>query len=157
MNQDSLLAQFETLLPLAVAWATEQEREIFRNGVSLSAEEIADACAIGVKEPDRVRLLRIDVIPRPTQPQLRAACDAIDFLTPATRGLTLGHGVFIRSDYWRDRLLIVHELAHIAQYERLGGILPFLRRYLFECLTVGYSASPLELEAIAVTARVCAE
>jgi hypothetical protein len=58
---------------------------------------------------------------------------------------------------WRDRLLVVHELVHVAQYERSGGILPFLRRYLFECLTVGYSASPLELEAIAVTARVCAE
>ena len=157
MNQDSLLAQFEMLLPLAVAWATEQEREILRDGASLSAEEIADACAIGVKEPDRVRLLGIETIPRPTQPQLKAACDAINFLTPATRGLTLGHGIFIRSDCWRDRSLIVHELAHVAQYERLGGILPFLRRYLFECLTVGYSASPLEREAIAVIARVCAE
>jgi hypothetical protein len=54
-------------------------------------------------------------------------------------------------------LLIVHELAHVAQYERLGGILPFLRKYLFECLTVGYAAAPLELEATAVTVRVCAE
>ena len=54
-------------------------------------------------------------------------------------------------------MLIVHELAHSAQYERLGGILPFLRRYLFECLTVGYAAAPLEVEAIAVTARVCGE
>jgi hypothetical protein len=157
MNSESLLAQFDALLPLAAAWATEQERAILRDGVSLSAEEIADACAIGVKEPDRVGLLRIEVIPRPLQPQLKAACNAIDFLTPATRGLTLGHGIFIRSDCWRDRSLIVHELAHVAQYERLGGILPFLRRYLFECLTVGYSASPLELEAIAVTARACAE
>ena len=58
MNQDSLLAQFEALLPLAPAWTTEQEQEILRDGVSLSAGEIADACAIGVKEPDRVRLLR---------------------------------------------------------------------------------------------------
>ena len=157
MNQESLLAQFEMLLALAAAWATEEEQKILRDGVLLSEKEIADARAIGIKEPDRVRLLQIETIPRPTQPQLRAACDAIDFLTPATRGLTLGHGIFIRSDCWGDRLLIVHELAHVAQYERLGGILPFLRRYLFECLTVGYSASPLELEAIAVTARVCAE
>ena len=115
MNSESLLAQFDALLPLAAAWATEQEQEILRDGVSLSTGEIADACAIGVKEPDRVRLLRIEVIPRPTQPQLRAACDAIDFLTPATRGLTLGHGIFIRSDCWRDRLLVVHELVHVAQ------------------------------------------
>ena len=157
MNQESLLAQFEILLPLAAAWATEEEQKILRGGVPLSEKDIGDARAIGVQNPDRVRLLQVETIPRPSQPELRAACDAIDFLTPATRGLTLGYGIFIRSDYWRDRLLIVHEIAHVAQYERLGGILPFLRRYLYECLTVGYSASPLEQEAIAVTARVCAE
>lgn len=144
------------LLRLAAAWATEQEKEILREGVSLSEGEIADARAIGVQEPNQVRLLRIETIPRPSQPQLKATCEAIDFLTPATRGLTLGHGIFIRSDCWRDRLLIVHELAHVAQYEKMGGILPFLRRYLYECLTLGYSASPLEQEAIGVTARVCA-
>jgi hypothetical protein len=140
MNQESVLAQFEMLLPLAAAWATEEEQKILRDGVPLSEREIADACAIGVKELDRVRLLRVATIPRPPQPQLRAACDAIDFLTPATRGLTLGYGIVIRSDCWRDRLLIVHELVHVAQYERLGGILPFLRKYLFECLTMGYAA-----------------
>jgi hypothetical protein len=139
MNQESILSQFEMLLPLAAGWATEQEQEILRAGVPLSAEEIADARTIGVKEWDRIRLLRIEVIPRPAQPQLRAACDAIDFLSPATRGLTLGFGIFIRSDCWRDRSLIVHELAHVGQYERLGGILPFLRSYLYESLTVGYS------------------
>jgi hypothetical protein len=154
MSQESLLSQFEILVPLAAAWATEQEQEVLRDGVSLSAEKIGDARSIGVQEPDRVRLLRVETIPRPTQPQLRAACDTIDFLTPATRGLTLGHGIFIRSDCWRDRLLIVHELVHVAQYQRLGGILPFLRRYLYECLTVGYAAAPLEQEAVAVAARV---
>jgi hypothetical protein len=157
MNQESVLSQFEMLLPLAVTWATELEQCIARDGVPLSEKEVGDARVIGVQSPDRVRLLQVEAIPRPSQPQLKAACDAIDFLTPATRGLTLGHGIFIRSDCWRDRLLVVHELVHVAQYERSGGILPFLRRYLFECLTVGYSASPLEREAIAVTARVCAE
>ena len=155
MNQESVLSQFQMLLPLAAACAMEQQEKILRDGVALSAEEIADAHAIGIQSPDRIRLLQVETIRRPTQPQLRAACDAIDFLTPATRALTLGHGIFIRSDWWRDRSLIVHELAHVAQYERFDGILPFLRSYLYECLTVGYSAAPLEQEAIAVAARVC--
>jgi hypothetical protein len=155
MNRESLLAQFEMQLPLAAAWAGEEEQRILRNGVPLSEKEIGDARTIGVQRRGRVRLLRVATMPRPSQPQLKAACDAIDFLTPATRGLTLGHGIFIRSDCWRDPLLVVHELAHVAQYERLGGILPFLRKYLFECLTMGYAAAPLELEAIAVAARVC--
>ena len=157
MNQESVLSQFKMLLPLAVTWATEQEQRIQSDGVPLSEKEIHDARAIGVQNPNRVRLLQVEAIPRPSQPQLKAACDAIDFLTPATRGLTLGFGIFIRSNCWADRLLVVHELGHVAQYERLGGILPFLRKYLFECLTMGYAAAPLELEAIAATGRVCGE
>ena len=156
MNQESLLSQFERLLPLAVTWATEEEQKILCEGIPLSEKEVTDARAIGVQNPNQVRLLQVETIPRPSQLQSKAACDAIDFLTPATRGLTLGHGIFIRSDCWRDRSLIIHELAHVAQYEKFGGILPFLRRYLYECLTVGYSASPSEQKAMAVAARVCA-
>ena len=83
MNQGSLLTQFEELLPLAVAWATEQEERILREGEPLLRHEIADAHVIGVREPDRVRLLQVQSIWRPSQPQLRAACDTIDFLTRA--------------------------------------------------------------------------
>ena len=154
MNQESVLSQFDRLLPLAATWAAEQEQKIVADGAPLSEKEITDARVIGVQNPSQVRLLQVETIPRPSQPQLRAACDAINFLTPATRGLTLGYGIFIRSDFWRDRSLIVHELVHVAQYERCG-ILPFLRKYLYECLTVGYSASPLEQEAITVAARLC--
>jgi hypothetical protein len=63
MNSKSLLAQFDDLLPLAVVWATEQEQAILRDGVALSAEEIADASAIGIQRPDRIRLSRIETIP----------------------------------------------------------------------------------------------
>jgi hypothetical protein len=156
MDRESLLAQFEILLPLAVAWAAEQEDKILSEGLPLLEPERADAGAIGVKEPERVRLLPVETIPRPSQPQLRAACDSIDFLTPATRGLTLRYGIFVRSDCWRDRSLIIHELVHTAQYERLEGIHAFLERYLFECVTIGYPEAPLEQEAIAVAARLSA-
>jgi hypothetical protein len=69
-----------------------------------------------------------------------------------TVGLTARYGIFIREAYWGDRRLIAHELAHTAQYERLGGITPFLRAYLTECLTSGYPRSALELEAVAAAA-----
>ena len=51
MNPESLLAQFECCLPLAAAWATEEEQKILRDGVSLSEKEIGDARAIGVQRP----------------------------------------------------------------------------------------------------------
>lgn len=149
-----LIEQFQFLLPLAVRWAEEQEKQILEHGLPLTAEEANDARAVGVRNYERVRLLQVKTVLRPKNKALRAACDAIDFLTPKTRGLALRHGIFVRTDCWRDRALIAHELVHAAQYERFGGIEPFLRQYLMECLTVGYAASPLELEAITVSARI---
>lgn len=157
MDRIWVAAQFEALLPLAAEWVIEMERQILSEGVPLSEKEIVDATGAGVQQPGRVRLLRVDSIPTPIHPQLKAAAEVIAFLTPATRGLTLQYGIFIRSDCWRDRALIVHELVHTAQYERLGGILPFLRKYLFECITTGYPESPMEQEAITLVARICRE
>jgi hypothetical protein len=85
---------------------------------------------------------------------LRRAAAAVEFLTPATRGLALRYGIFIRADCWRERGLIAHELAHTGQYERLGGIEPFLRQYLGECLIIGYPAAPMEQAAIAAASRL---
>ena len=155
MDRQSVLAQFAMLLPLAAKWTAEQEEWILRQGVPLSEDEIGDAKAVGVRKPNRVRLLRVDAIPIPSDPKLKAAAVAIDFLTPVTRGLTLQYGIFVRSDCWRDRTLIAHELVHTAQYERLGGILPFLCKYLFECVTIGYPAAPMEQEAIMLAAHAC--
>jgi hypothetical protein len=154
-DRQTLLAQFETLLPLAVEWATAEEERALREGVPLSAQELIDAATIGVREPGRVRLLRVESVPFPEHPQLRAAAEAIQFLSPETRGLTLQYGIFVRWDCWRERPLIAHELVHTAQCERLGGILPFLQQYLVECLTIGYANAPMELEAATVAARVC--
>jgi hypothetical protein len=149
-----LVDRFEMWLPLAVRWAIEQERRILIEGSPLSEPEVADAKAAGVQNPHLVRLLRVDMIPFPKHPMLKLAQAAIRFFVPAPRGLTLQYGIFIRSDCWRDRSIVVHELAHTAQYERLGGILPFLRKYLFECLTIGYPDSPLEREAMTTADRI---
>jgi len=69
--------------------------------------------------------------------------------------MTLRYGIFIRSDCWGDRRLVVHELAHTAQYERLGGIGAFLKAFLKECLTVGHASSPLEREAVTRAKEIC--
>ena len=141
------------MLPLATEWAAEQEQRILKEGVPLSIRELADALSVGVKDPERVRLLRVETIPVPTHPALQAAYQVAKVPT-APRGLTIHHGVFVRADYWRNRALILHELVHTAQYERLGGIEGFLRQYLLECATVGYNKSTLEHEAAAMAARV---
>jgi len=156
MDRQSFAGQFTTLLPLAVEWAAEQEQWILREGVPLSQQELADAQAAGVQEPQCVRLLKVESIPSPAHPILRAACEATNIVPSAPRGLTVRYGIFLRADCWRDRTIIAHELVHTAQYERLGGILPFLSQYLQQCATIGYSQAPMEGEAIEIATRVCA-
>src|SRR5882757_5030702 len=109
MEGASIVSQFEKLLPLARDWVAEQERRILREGVPLSRVEIYDAQQVGVQEPGRVRLLSVDIIPSPDHPVLKAACAATNLVPAEPRGLTLFYGIFVRSDHWRDRTLILHE------------------------------------------------
>jgi len=155
MDRQSTIDQLKELLPLAAQWATSQQQRVLSEGVPLFENELADAKAIGVRNPERVRLLRVEVIPAPAHPMLKAAAASMNFLTASPRGLALDKGIFIRADHWRDRALIAHELVHTAQVQRLGGIRPFLQTYIFQCATVGYPNAPLELEAVATAARVC--
>ena len=148
--------QFEMLLPLASAWAAEQERNIIQTGVALTDSQIADAKAVGVASPEQVHLLRVEEIPSPQHPILAAAAQATALISPNTVGLTLRYGIFVRADFWTNRLVIVHELVHTSQYERLGGFEGFLRPYLFECITPpGYPHGPMEQEAVTTAARIC--
>jgi len=146
--------QFDVLLPLAVRWAARQERRILRDGVPLTPEELKNAHALSISQPERVRLLCVKRVPWPGASILRAASETIGFQIGATCGLALGYGIYIREDCWRQPLLIAHELVHVAQYERLGGIELFLRQYLRECLTEGYDGSALENEARTAVAQI---
>jgi hypothetical protein len=136
------------LLPIAAQWASEQERRILRDGVPLSAISLDDARTVGVKSPESIRLLKVDSIPVPDHPLLMQAAAATSLISPATAGLTLRYGIFIRADCWTNRRLIAHECAHTAQYERIGSIEQFLAQYLEECVEIGYPAAPMEQEAV---------
>jgi hypothetical protein len=147
--------QFEALLPLACQWATAQEQRILAAGAPLSQMALADAARVGVLRPQHVRILYVPEIPIPQHPALRAAAEQTQLISPLTGGLTLRYGIFIRADCAYSRAMIVHELGHTAQYERFGGFDPFLRQYLFECLTIGYVEAPMEQEVVALTAHIC--
>ena len=135
------------MIPLAAQWATDQEALILTQGVPLTTEQLADAQRVGVLHPEKVRILKVAIIPGPTHPLLASAAKSVNLTGPNTLGLTLGYGIYIRADQGDSRPLVVHELAHTAQFERLGGINAFLRQYLKECLKDGYNNAPLELEA----------
>jgi hypothetical protein len=137
----------EALLPLAAAWVEEQEARILTGGAPLTGAQLADARAMGVAQPERVRILTVSRIPMPEHPALIAAGTEAGLIGGETLGLALRYGIYVRAGH-EGRGLLAHELVHTAQYERFGSPLSFLRAYLTECLTYGYPAAPLEQEAI---------
>ncbi|MDO1446555.1 hypothetical protein Q0590_09860 [Rhodocytophaga aerolata] len=147
--------QFEALLPIACEWAEKQEEIILQYGAELNADQQIDAFLIGIKDPSKVRLLKVDHIPIPNYPALKNAVELTGLLSSTTIGVTFRYGIYIRSDCWNQRELIVHELVHTMQYERMGGFMPFLSQYLYECIQIGYPFGPLELEAKRIEMDIC--
>src|SRR5689334_13214282 len=125
-------AVLKVALPTVCACAERQESLIRRDGVALTAKQITEARQIGVLAPEKVRLKVVDRIALPLPSLLEFAGRKLGLISDSTIGMSLRYGIFIRSDHWGDRRLLIHELVHTAQYERLGGFRPFLEAYLLE-------------------------
>ncbi len=65
------------------------------------------------------------------------------------------YGIFIHNNFSKDRCTIIHELVHTMQCEKLGGLDPFLKKYLWECIEIGYPEAPMEQEAIRLAGKIC--
>jgi len=148
---------FERLLPLACRWAKAQEELILAYGHSLSARQSSDAFQVGVQNWGRIRLMIVDRIPVPDQVELVELAARTQILTPASRAFTLGYGITVRSDSWGDRELLLHNLVHVAQCERAGGLEQWVRQYLSDRLTCGdFSLGSFENEARSTAREICA-
>ena len=147
--------QFDNILPLAVQWAEAKEKVILEHGKVLSSQYMEDAKSIGVNNPERVRIYEVPQIPIPKHPILKAAADATQLISPATIGISLGYGIFIHNNFADDRYTIVHELVHTMQCEKLGGLYQFLKKYLWECIEIGYPQASMEQDAIRLADKIC--
>lgn len=142
-------------LPGATLWLRHHETEILRQGVPLTPQLQADARRIGVKFPARVRLRLVKQVPE-MRPLLRWMAQTFGLCDSSTRGMSLRYGIYVRSDCGDERPLLVHELVHTWQYERLGGIHAFLKEYLYESMVApGYPFGRLEQEASTIARDIC--
>ena len=146
VDEAHLKSKLPLLLPRAIAWAEAEESRVLASGEGLDPEDVGLARAVGVSHPHRVRIALVDAIPTPSDPMLQSAIRETGLLGPDTRGLTLGHAIFMRRDE-KSRRLLSHELRHVYQYERAGSIAAFLPVYLTQMLDVGYRDAPLEIDA----------
>ena len=139
-------AKVEKFFPAALAWYQHTEQQLLPKGRVLTTEEQALAQQLGVKHPEKVRILALETFPMPEDQALRAEAERYGLGSPQEAGRTIGYAVLLKAKYASDKTLLAHELVHVQQLERMGKA-DFLKRYLLEVETVGYARSPMELEA----------
>ena len=148
---------FERLLPTAYEWAKSQEEFVLVHGVPLTKRQSEDARRAGVQDCARVRVLVVDRIPLPDNPELAQAARRAGIITEDTRCVGFGHALIIQVNAWADRELILHNLVHIAQCERSGGLGPWIRHYLGNRATCPeFTMGELENEARNLAREICA-
>jgi hypothetical protein len=148
--------KFERLVPVACEWVRGQQEFILACGVPLTEPQIEDARRAGVKDPSRVRVLVVDRIPLPVNPDLAEAARSTQIITHASHGLAFGYGIVIRADRWGDRELLVHNLVHVAQYENSADLESSVRGYIQdrrECTK--FSVGSFEEEARSIARQIC--
>jgi hypothetical protein len=149
--------KFERLAPLAYPWAKMQEDFILEHGTPLTPGQLADAHRCGVQDSSRVRVLVVDRIPLPDDEELAEAARRAQIITEASRGMAIGHGIIIRADSWQNRELLLHQLVHVAQCERSGGLESFVAEYLCDRRTCAdFTIGSLEDEARGLAHEICA-
>ena len=147
---------FDALLPLAFNWAKQQEEFVLKHGHPLGPTHAWDAHLAGVQDCARIRVLVVDRIPLPENPKLAEASRRLRIITEDTRCVGIGHALIVRGDAWNDRELILHNLVHIAQCERAGGLEQWCRLYLDNRITcTNFTAGSLEEEARRVAREIC--
>ena len=149
---------YEQLLPLVYEWTKAQEQFILAEGAPLTTEQVADARRVGVQDCSRVRVLVVDRIPLPDNSELADAARRAQIITAASSGVAIGHAIMIRADRWGDRELLLHNLVHVAQCERVGGLKKWVYDYLCDRRSSPmFTCGVFEEEARRVAREICAE
>jgi hypothetical protein len=148
---------FEALLPLAYEWAKQQEEFVLAHGRPLGLTHSWDAHLAGVQDCAKVRVLVVDRISLPQDPKLAELSRRLRIITDDTRCMGLGYALIVRGDAWNDRELILHNLVHIAQCERSGGLEQWCRQYLGDRTNcANFTTGSLEQEARRIAHEICA-
>lgn len=136
-------------MPWLGLWAWREERRTLRDGRPLFTSEWAAAVRVGVRHPEKVRVLAVEEVPMPGLRWMHRMAARWGFDRRQIGGLCLRYGILLRRDLAAQPIIMAHELVHTSQYERHGSLTGFLRAYLMQCLRNGYANSALEREAVA--------
>lgn len=153
VGQDEFLGKF---IAYYVKWAEEIEARGQATGTPLDPVQARLAAEIGIKHPEKVRLVFVDEVPFPTEnPEIKLAGEKFGFIGPGivNNAQAFGYTIWVRKAFTLDRPRLAHELVHVMQIERSPSFAAYAAQYVSELIQYGHEKSPLELEAYEANRR----
>ncbi|HEX5792092.1 MAG TPA: hypothetical protein VFY01_02375 [Rheinheimera sp.] len=139
------------ILPQYIDWASDTEAAGLQLGEPLNAAQLEIAKEIGIKQPEKVRLVYVDAVPFPYHnPMLKLVGEATGFIGEGiiNNAQVFGYSIYVRKDYPLNTPKLAHELVHVLQIER-ASLKQVITQHFADLLKYGYDNSPLEQEAFA--------
>lgn len=137
------------ILPQYIDWASDTEAAGLQLGKPLNAAQLEIAKEIGIKQPEKVRLVYVDAVPFPYHnPMLKLVGEATGFIGEGiiNNAQVFGYSIYVRKDYPLTTPKLAHELVHVLQIER-ASLKQVITQHFADLLKYGYDNSPLEQEA----------
>lgn len=140
---------FTFLVPQYIEWAEDIEVQGLNSGQALDSDGITLAKDIGIKHPEKVRIIYVDVVPYPYEnTALRLLGEALGFIGEGivNNAQVFGYSIYVRHGFELDRPKLAHELVHVLQVER-SNLADVTKQHLADLAEYGYDNAPLEVEA----------
>jgi len=144
----NVVEKIDRFFPAVLDWFNLTEADLRPFGRPLSVREQETARKLGVEYPEDVRVLVVQKLPIPSDPELKREAERYGLGSFFEMGRTMGHVILLKPRVADNASVLVHELVHVSQFDRLGRN-AFLRRYIVEMEMMGYARAPMELEAFA--------
>ena len=137
------------LLPQYIEWAHETDQKGLEIGKPLNEQELALAAEIGIKNPEKVRIVYLDEVPFPYESfALKVFGEAVGLVGEGiiNNAQVFGYSIYARKDFVLNRPKLAHELVHVLQIER-ASLDEVVTQHFFDMAEYGYDQAPLEVEA----------
>ena len=109
------------LLPQYIEWAHETDKKGQEIGTPLNEKELLLAAEIGIKHPEKVRIVYVDEVPYPYENYvLKVFGEAVGLVGEGiiNNAQVFGYSIYTRKDFELNRPKLAHELVHVLQIER---------------------------------------
>lgn len=148
LSKTQIIQKVDTLMDEVLVFALKSEAYALEHGRELTINEIKYAKSIGVKHPEKVRVMVTSDFPVPTNKEVFKGFKELGFDSMFVAGITYRYGIYIKSSWLVSKeYVLAHELIHVRQVEKTDNWKKYTRQYLIQAFSYEYFEMPYEHEA----------